>query len=309
MQLVIASSSSAPVQPTWPRFLGTLALGAVCLLGTVAAFAAQPAHLTKGLQLADEIGALQDQGIFTDTNGTPLNRYGGSWGSPTDASYIRFLDTAAAVRPANNTRCAPFVTHLLQSVYNFSWSAYLFTDPLTGVVKSSASPAPYQMIALLDAGQGFAAKVTRLDQAQPGDVLLWAQAGTDEKDHAMLIVSVRLGSAKPYPSSHSAAKAEFAGTTYYEVEILDSSSSLHTADSRLVPVNGTDTHVPGLGTGTIGVLVDANFAIVGVTWSLPTSDYVAKRTGWLNGLHDRLKLKPAYAIEIGRLPAMVSVLP
>jgi hypothetical protein len=120
----------------------------------------------------------------------------------------------------------------------------------------------------------------------------------------MILVNVNLASAKAYPSTHSAAKAEFAGTTYYEVNILDSSGSLHTNDSRLVPVSGVDTHLPGAGTGTIGVLVDANFAIVGVTWSLPTSDYVTKRTGWLNGLHDRLKLKPAYAIVIGRLPAL-----
>ncbi len=309
MQLVTAPSAPAPVPATWHRLVGTLALGTLCLLGAVATLAAQPVHLVKGLQLADEIGALQDQGIFTETNGTPLNRYGGSWNSSTDASYIRFLDAANGIRPGNNTRCAPFVTHLLKAVYNFSWSAYTFTDPLTGVTKTSASPAPYQMIALLNAGQGFASKVSRLDQAQPGDVLLWAQVGYDDKDHAMLIVSVRMNSAKPYPSGHSAAKPEFAGTTYYEVEILDSSSSLHTADSRLVPVNGVDTHLPGLGTGTIGVLVDANFAIVGVTWSLPTSDYVTKRTGWLNGLHDRLKLKPTYAIEIGRMPAMVSVLP
>lgn len=299
-----ASLPSASHHPTWTRLLITLALGAILVLGTITANA-QPAHLVKGLQLVDEITGAQDAGVFTDASNVPLNRYGGSWNSATDASFIRFAHLPAGILPGNNTKCSPLVTHLLKHCYNWSWNAHAFYDPLLKVTKTSASPAPYQYIALLKAGKGFASQVTRLDQAQPGDVLLWWQVGSADKDHAMIIVSVKLGSAKAYPTSHAYSNPAYAGTTYYEVEVLDSSGSLHTADSRLVPVNGVDTHLPGIGTGTIGVLVNASFGIVGVTWSLPTSDYVSQRGGWLNGLHSRLKLAPAYEIAIGRWPAQL----
>lgn len=285
-------------------FTRSSSLLAFALVATGSAFAQAPAHLSRGLQLADEIQAAQAVGVFTDANGVALNRYGGSWGSATDASFIRFANLPAGVLPANNTKCAPLVTHLLKHTYNWSWSSLSFYDPLLKLTKTSASPAPYQMIALLKAAKGFASQVTRLDQAQPGDVLLWWQPGTSDKDHAMLIVNVALGSAKPYPSDHPNADATLAGTTYYEVEVLDSSGSLHTADTRLVPVNGIDTHLPGIGTGTIGVLVNANFEIVGVTWSLPTSDYTTQRSGWLNGLHSRLKRVPDYEVVIGRMPVL-----
>lgn len=267
-------------------------------------FAQAPAHLTRGLQLVDEITGAQAAGVFADASGVALNRYGGSWGSASDPSFIRFANFATGVLPGNNTKCAPLVTHLLKSTYNWSWSSLSFYDPLLSVTKTSASPAPYQMIALLKAGKGFAQKITRLDQTQPGDVLLWWQPGTSDKDHAMIVVSVDAASAKAYPTDHANSLPEFAGTTYYEVEVLDSSSSLHTSDSRLVLVNGVDTHLPGVGTGTIGVLVNANSEIVGVTWSLPTSDFTTQRGGWLNGLHSRLKLVPTYEIAIGRMPAL-----
>jgi hypothetical protein len=243
--------------------------------------------------------------VFTDSAGVALNRYGGSWNSATDSSYIRFLNQPAGVLPSNNTKCAPLVTHLLKTAYNWSWYSVAnlsFYDPVLKVTKTSASPAPYQYIALLKAGKGFASQVTRLDQALPGDILLWWQVGTDDKDHAMIIVNLDLASAKAYPTNHAKSKAEFAGTTYYEVEVLDSSASLHTNDSRLVNVAGIDTHIPGIGTGMIGVLVDANFAIVGVTWSLPTSNFTTQRGGWLDGLHSRLKVAPTYEIAIGRWP-------
>lgn len=277
---------------------------AFALVSTGAAFAQSPAHLARGLQLVDELTGAQAAGVFTDAANVPLNRYGGSWGSASDPSFIRFADFAHGVLPANNTKCAPLVTHLLKSCYNWSWSSYSFYDPLLKITKTSASPAPYQMIALLKAGKGFGSQVTRLDHTQPGDVLLWWQPGTSDKDHAMIVVSVDLQSAKAYPSDHASADPALAGTTCYEVEVLDSSSSLHTNDTRLVPVNGIDTHVPGAGTGTIGVLVDANFTIVGVTWSLPNSDYITQRTGWLNGLHTRLKRVPDYEVAIGRMPTL-----
>ena len=296
MQLVASSNSGS-----FHNRLIALAALAVGLSFGLAAAHAQPAHLAKGLQLADEIGAAQSQSVFAQ-NGTPLNRYGGSWNSASDASYIRFADLPNGIYAANNTRCAPLVTHLLQAAYNWNWSQYSFYDPVLKITKTSASPAPYQYIALLKAGQGFASQVTRLNQALPGDILLWWNIGSDDKDHAMIIVSVDLQHGKAYPSQLAAAKPALAGTTYYEVEVLDSSSGVHSADSRIVSVNGVDTQIAGIGTGTVGILVNANFEIVGTTWSLPTSDFVAKPGDWLNGLHSRLKLQTATEAVIGRLP-------
>lgn len=294
--------SPAPyVPPTWKHFFATLALGAVCVLTTAAAVA-QPAHLTKGLQLADEIAAAQSVGVFADANGVSLNRYGGSWNSASDPSFIRFADLANGVLPGNNTKCAPLVTHLLKNAYNWNWSAHSFYDPVLKVTKTSASPAPYQYIALLKAGKGFASQITRLDQALPGDILLWWNVGSDDKDHAMIIVSVDLANGKAYPSEHASAKPELAGTTYYAVEVLDSSSGVHTDDSRIVSVNGVDTQIPGIGTGTVGILVNANFEIVGTTWSLPASNYSTQKTGWLNGLHSRLKMQATTEAVVGRMP-------
>jgi len=261
--------------------------------------AQQPAHLDAALQLADEIAAAQTVGVFTDAAGVPLNRYGGSWNSATDASFIRFADLEAGVLPGNNTRCAPLVTHLLQAAYGRDWRQFSFQDPILGATKTTASPAPYQYIALTKEGKGLT-RIARLDQAQPGDLLHWWQVGTADSDHSMIIVRIDWASAKAYPTNHALSDATLAGTTYYEVEVVDSSSGVHTADSRLVNVNGVETQIAGIGTGLIGLLVNASSEIVGYTWSLPTSDYATKRTGWLNGLHSRLRRLPAYEAVIGR---------
>lgn len=271
-----------------------------CGLALAATAAAQPLHLDRALQLVDEITGAQAAGVFTDAAGVPLNRYGGSWNSASDPSFIRFADLGNGVLPGNNTKCSPFVTHLLGHTYGWNWRNYSFVDPLLQTTKTVSSPTPYQYIALTKQGRGLT-RIARLDQALPGDILSWWTVGSDANDHTMLIVAIDWQSAKPYPTNHALSDPTLAGTTYYEVEVVDSSSGTHTADSRIVEVNGVDTHVAGVGTGTIGLLVDANFALVGYTWSLPTSDYTTKRTGWMNGLHSRLRRLPAHEAVISRI--------
>lgn len=278
------------------KLLSSLTLG----LALAASAAAQPLHLEQALQLVDEITGAQAAGVFTDANNVPLNRYGGSWNSASDPSYIRFADIANGILPGNNTKCSPLVTHLLKQAYGWNWMNYTFIDPLTNAPKSTASPTPYQYIALTKQAKGLT-RVTRLDQAQPGDILSWWTVGSDANDHTMLIVAIDWQSAKPYPTNHSLSDPALAGTTYYEVEVVDSSSGAHTNDSRVVTVNGVETVISGVGTGTIGLLVNASFEIVGYTWSLPTSDYTARRTGWMQGLHSRLRRLPAHEAVISRL--------
>ena len=263
-----------------------------------------PHHYQAAVELLHEITSLQAVGIYTDAAGVPLNRYGGSWNSATDPSYIRFADLDHGILPANYTKCSPLVTHLLKSVYNWDWKAYSFYDPILKTTKSVASPTPYQYIELVKEGKGFAQRITRLDQVQAGDILSWWQVGSDVSDHTMILASVDWNSAKPYPSQVAGADPTLFGTTYYEVHVIDSSADLHTADSRWVNVNGTFQQIAGIGTGTIGLLVNANSELVGRTWSLPTSNYYTNPTGWLSGLTNRLRLAPANEFVIGRMPVL-----
>ena len=114
-----------------------------------------PAHLERGLTLVDQIVASQQSGLFADTNGVLLNRYGGSWNSPTDPSFIRFLDAANGIRPGNNTTCAPLVTHLLKTAYNWDWSAFAIYDPLLNQTVATASPKAYRYVSAIKSNVGF----------------------------------------------------------------------------------------------------------------------------------------------------------
>ncbi len=266
------------------------------------ALADLPRHLELGLQLHEEITSAQSEGIFNDAQGVPLNRYDGSWNSLTNPSYIRLADFSNGIYAANNTVCAPLVTHLLKEAYGWNWKNYSFTDPLTLTPKSVGSPYPFQYIALLKENKGFAQRVFKLSAARPGDILLWWTIGSTDNDHAMIIVNVDSATAKPYPATLAGANPALANTTFYEVTVLDSSSGLHTADTRLVRVDGVVTHIPGIGMGKIGILVDTQSEIAGTTWSLPTSNYYTQQTSWLNGLHSRLKLQSTREAVIGRIP-------
>jgi hypothetical protein len=116
----------------------------------------------------------------------------------------------------------------------------------------------------------------------------------------MIISSIDWNNAKPYPLGYANSNLALAGTVFYEVTVVDCSSSTHTADSRLVEVNGQITHIPGIGIGIVGLLVNQNFEIIGRTWNLPTSDYQTQTNTWVGSLNNRLKLTPTWEIVIGR---------
>lgn len=266
-----------------------------------------PAHLELGLTLVDQIVAAQATGVYSDTDGTLLNRYGGAWNSASDPSFIRFLDVASGQLPANNTTCAPLVTHLLRHAYNWNWAAIGIHDPLLNTTVTTASPKAYRYVSAIKTRAGFSQQLTRLQDLQPGDIAAFWDIGTDD-GHAMIVVAVNVSSGKPYPSELSGANPALAGTTFYEVTVLDSSSSGHSQDTRLITVNGTTALSGGVGTGVIGVLVDSTGAVVGHTWSLPTSNYLTKKNGvwvpnpsWLTGLTSRLKLQTTRELVFGRL--------
>ena len=285
-----------------------LILSAAALFTAGTALATEPAHLTAGLLLVDQINATHAQGIFTDPEGTAINTYGGSWNSNSDPSFIRFMDVENSVYPANNTVCAPLVTHLLQHTYGWNWNAYPFLDPKDGFqLDTSASPNPWQYLELINQGVGFTSKVTDARQAAPGDIISIHYSGTTS-GHTMIVVELHLDEPMPYPQSGSNLNPALAGTTYYRMTILDSTSSPHSNDSReFTVVDENDNPVPyevhGAGTGDMGIFLDANGAVVGHPWSLPSADYVTQRSTWIKSINSRLKLQAARHLVIGRLPA------
>lgn len=278
---------------------------------------ATPAHLETALQLVDGITVAQKAGtIYKAGTTTPYNRYGGSWTSTTDASGYKLATTTAYAE--NNTKCAPLVSHLLKNAYAWSWSkaAYKFTDPTivpafnpNGTPKnneiiSTASPYPYQYVALMKQKKGFPdGALFNLNDVKPGYIFsLWAPAdgANQANDHAGLVVEVDLDGALAYPSGEATADSTLAGTRLVAVDIVDSTNTPHgDTDSRKFTYNGTAYTIPGAGTATIGVLIDASGAIVGHTWSLPTADY-AKPADWIADLHNRLQRQSVRELVFAR---------
>ena len=280
----------------------TLAMATVLAAGNQVV-TAQPAHLLNGIGLVEQIVEAQSAGIFVDENNVEINRYGGSWNSNSNPSYIRLGDPDQDILPGNNTTCSPFVTHLLKETYGWNWRAYDFFDPIQNKMIKTSSPSAYRYVALIEQEIGFEAQIHTLDQVQPGDIMSIHYVGSSG-GHTTMVADVNWESIKSYPSYHANALPELDGTFYVEVTVVDSSSGTHTNDSRFVTFNNNVIETSGLGIGTMGVLIDADFNLIGYTWSLPYSDYDTKTGGWLNGLHDRLKLQSERKMVFGRLPAM-----
>jgi hypothetical protein len=317
MNAIISPKSA---RPTWLRFFSTVALGAACVAGTVAA-SAQPAHLARGVQLVDEITAAQALGVYTgDVNGTTvfLNRYGGSWDSPTEPSFIRYFNAGTGTYAANLTTCAPLVTHLLKFTYGWDWKSYGIPDPLAnGALAYKSSPRSYLYVSAIKNLVGFSQRVTPLSGVQAGDIAARWEVGTDE-GHTMMVVGVNAASAKAYPQTSSDPNfmPALAGATYTEITVLDSSSSGHTNDTRLITYNGSTYLSGGAGMGVMGVFTNAAGEVIGHTWSLPTSSYTRTVNGvtsinpnWLSGIKSRIKLQGAVELVFGRLPVLPAIAP
>ena len=265
---------------------------------------AQPAHLQNGLTLVTQIYSQQSQGTFTDSQGVPLNRYGGSWEDEVDPSFIRFGNPNQGVMPGNNTTCAPFVTHLLLATYNWNWGNVVFFDPILNQNHSCESPSSYRYVAMIKQNVGFEVQLPTLNLVQPGDIMALQDVGANT-GHTTIVVEVDWLSAKAYPSQLVGADVNLAGSTYYEVEVLDSSSGQHSSDTRTVTLaNNTKVITNGAGVGRMGVLVDGNFQVLGHTWSLPTSNYYTKPNTWLSGFNSRFRPQSNREMVFGRLPAL-----
>ena len=265
----------------------------------------QPLHLQMTLLLLNEILGEQSAGVYTDAKGIEINRYGGTWGSTTNPSYIQFSDPAAGVLPENYTVCSSLLTHMLAHAYQWNWKNYPFLDPLTNKVTSVSSPYPYQYAALIKQGKGFSEQITQLDQVLPGDIMARWEIGSSSRGHVVQVVSIDFNAGETYPAGYPTSNPLLVGSTLYPVSIIDSDpTATHTIDTRLVNVNGKPTTIGGIGQGTIGVLVDANATIIGWTWSLPSAYDQTHPTHWLSFVNSNLYWAHSttpYETVVGRL--------
>lgn len=257
-------------------------------------------HLADAIQLATEIRTQGTNGVFTNGQGVSLNRYGGSWEDLNNASFIQFKDDNAGVLPMAHSTCAPFVSHILQYSHGWDWSAYSFNDPILNEEVSTESPASYQYLTLMKGLIGFSSWTTDLDDVQPGDIAAIQNDGT-ASGHTMIVVSVNrslVGQTRPkaYLTGLTDSDAQYTGTTYYEVTVVDCSEDKHTDDTRLFyNAQGALTKsTTGVGMGVIGVLVDGAGNVVAHSWSLPTrslyfSNYASTRNSWVKSLNGRLQ--------------------
>jgi hypothetical protein len=280
----------------------TVLLVAAALVSAASA-SAQPAHLQLGWTLLNQIISEQSAGVFTDSHGVELNLYGGHWGSVTDPEYIQLANPASGILPENNTECAPLVTQLLLRSYNWSWMNRAFLDPITLTIKKVQSPYPYQYVALIKQLSSFSQQIKQFNQAIPGDIVSWWKPGSTSGGHTFQIVSVNWNSLHAYPTGYTNSIPALAGSHLYPVQVLDSSADLHTADTRELNVNGSLVHIPGIGSGYLGIVAGPNSQIIGCTWSLPNAYDQTHPTAWISFVNNNLKYAGSgYEIVIGRLP-------
>ena len=254
-----------------------------------------PDFLELGRTLLEQIEACHAEGIFEDTEGVEINRRGGSWGSNSNPAMIRFADLDNLILPANNTKGTTLVSLLLKEAYGHSWRDYTFFDTKANANKKTSSPSSTRYVDLIEQQLGFSAQINHLTDAQPGDIISIRYLSS-WSGHTMMINAIDWQKAVEYPADHSDVDPEWAGTWFIPVQVLDSTSSPHSMDTREVG----NQEFEGIGTGTIGVLMNENCDIVGHTWSLPSADAEDDPDHWISQFHSRIKPQTERKMVIGR---------
>lgn len=173
-----------------------------------------------------------------------LNTYG------TSTSYSRWAGFDGATQYENRNVCSTFLTHALTRAYGWTNSDFKYW---TG----SNSPSASLYHDLIQAENGFI-RLTMIDDIEAGDVLaIRYPAGSVSSGH--------VATARGPAVVRTATAPIVAGTTQYEVPIVDSSSSGHgPTDTRLM---ADGTWHTGAGFGIMRLYTDAAGVIVGHTWS------------------------------------------
>ncbi len=156
-----------------------------------------------------------------------------------------------AVAFVNHADCSAFVTLLLEHSYHFTAKQ---------VRQTTGSEHPHADVwhDAIRAGRGGLHEVTRLADARPGDILaVKFPPHTGDTGHVMLV------DAPPVP--HAASAPVEAGTTQWDLTIIDSTKSPHgPADTRRHPDGTAGT---GVGRGTVRVYTAADGTVAGYAWS------------------------------------------
>ena len=254
-----------------------------------------PLHLDLGRLLLNQILSAQAQGIYTDQEGVDLNRKGGSWGSQSNPAFIRFADPEQGILPKNNTKGTTLVSLLLAAAYGHSWSDFEFYDTKKDQIEDTASPSSTRYVDLIEQHVGFTSQIVHLADVLPGDVLAIRYL-SNWSGHTMMVNGIDWAEAIEYPTESSAAEAQWQGCWLVPVEVLDSTGSPHSFDTREVG----DEEYEGIGIGTVGLFMNADYEVVGHTWSLPSADPISKPDQWVSQLHSRLKPQSERKLVIGR---------
>jgi len=186
-----------------------------------------------------------------------------------DGSLTDKIDWTGSPRTAISV-CGTFMTMLLKHTYNL-------TDAQFTAKTGSTSPNATKYHDAIQAGSGFTT-ITRVDQLVAGDVLAIKYPATmNSSGHVMMVQAVG-----EY-QQRSNSKQEFllngaepTVTGYYDVTVIDSSSSYHgSSDTRASKPGGIGRN------GIFRVYVDNSFAITGYTWStVKASDYKKTADGY-----------------------------
>ena len=204
--------------------------------------------------------------LITDLNSSSANTniYDG------DGSLTDKIDWTGSPRTAISV-CGTFMTMLLKHTYNL-------TDAQFTAKTGSISPNAAKYHDAINAASGFTT-ITRVDQLVAGDILAIKYPATQNSSgHVMMVQLVgdyqqRSNSKQEFLDNG----AESSITGYYDVTVIDSSSSYHgSSDTRAKKPGGIGRN------GIFRVYVDNSFAITGYTWSTAkTSEYKKASDGYV----------------------------
>lgn len=164
-------------------------------------------------------------------------------------SYLNWDGSAAW------TNCSTFATILLKHTYGWTDADFSFWWQTT-------SPSAAKYHDLIQEGNRFTQIFDR-SQIQAGDFIAMKYPTVSPSGHVMLVagdVALR-----------TASNPIFAGTTQYEIPVIDSTSSYHGTGDTRHPTQGGGGE--GIGKGVFRIYVDANDQIVGYTWSTVNGTY------------------------------------
>ncbi|EYF05321.1 hypothetical protein [Chondromyces apiculatus] len=167
----------------------------------------------------------------------------------TQPSYVRWVGEGGATRFENRTECSNLLTHLFRQAYGM-------TSGDIAQWLGSGSPRAVTYHDAIEAQDGWFV-IPKVHQIQPGDVLAIAYPeGLSASGH---IAIARLA-----PVPRVATAPLVAGTSQYEIAIIDSTQNGHgQTDSR----GFKESYHAGVGAGSMRLYTDAHGRIVGHTWS------------------------------------------